>query len=66
MSATFTQTVLPTYARTDLTLVRGEGCWVEDDAGRRYLDLVGGIAVVALGHCHPAPLAAAEEQIRKL
>ena len=35
-------------------LVRGEGCYVEDDQGRRYLDLLGGLAVNALGHAHPA------------
>jgi len=66
MSATLSQAVLPTYARADLTLVSGEGCWVEDDAGRRYLDFLGGIAVVGLGHCHPAPLAAAEQQLHRL
>jgi predicted acetylornithine/succinylornithine family transaminase len=58
--------LLETYARYDLTLVSGEGSWVVDDAGRRYLDLVGGIAVVGLGHLHPAPLAAAERQLRQL
>ena len=41
--------VLETYARTDLTFVRGEGAWLEGDDGKRYLDLVGGIAVVGLG-----------------
>ncbi len=58
--------VLPTYARTDVTLVRGEGCWLWDDAGNRYLDLVAGIAVVGLGHLHPAPLAAAHAQLDAL
>jgi acetylornithine/N-succinyldiaminopimelate aminotransferase len=66
VSATLAPAVLPTYARHDVTLVRGDGCWVEDDEGRRYLDFVAGIAVVGLGHCHPAPLAAAEEQLREL
>ena len=51
--------ILPTYARQNVTFVAGEGAWLVDDAGRRYLDLVGGIAVVGLGHLHPAPLAAA-------
>ncbi|HEY6113943.1 MAG TPA: aminotransferase class III-fold pyridoxal phosphate-dependent enzyme, partial [Gaiellaceae bacterium] len=55
--------LLPTYARTDLTVVRGEGCRVWDDAGGDYLDFAGGIAVVSLGHCHPAPLAAAHAQL---
>ena len=42
--------MLPTYARADLTVVRGEGCRVWDDEGREYLDFVAGIAVVGLGH----------------
>jgi acetylornithine/N-succinyldiaminopimelate aminotransferase len=58
--------VLPTYARTDVTLVRGEGPWVFDATGTRYLDFVAGIAVVGLGHLHPAPLAAAHEQLDRL
>ena len=58
--------VLPTYARADVTIVRGEGCRVWDDAGRSYLDLGTGIAVVSLGHLHPAPLAAAHEQLDRL
>ena len=66
MSATATAPVLATYARQDVTFVRGDGSWLWDDAGRRYLDLFAGIAVVGLGHCHPAPLAAAEAQLREL
>ena len=58
--------LLPTYARTDLTIVRGSGCRVWDDEGRVYLDFGGGIAVVSLGHCHPAPLAAARDQLERL
>lgn len=58
--------VLPTYARADLTVVRGEGCRVRDDAGRSYLDFVSGIAVVGLGHRHPAVTAAAHEQLDRL
>jgi acetylornithine aminotransferase/acetylornithine/N-succinyldiaminopimelate aminotransferase len=49
--------VVPTAKRT-LTLVRGEGCRVWDDRGRRYLDLGGGVAVSSLGHA-PAPVRAA-------
>ena len=59
-------TLLPTYARADITVVRGEGCRVWDDAGREYLDFVAGIAVVGLGHCAPGPLAAAHEQLDRL
>jgi acetylornithine aminotransferase len=58
--------LLPTYARADLTIVRGEGCRVWDGNGREYLDFGGGIAVVSLGHCHPAPLAAAQVQLERL
>jgi predicted acetylornithine/succinylornithine family transaminase len=66
MSVLATDAVLPTYARQDITVVRGEGSWVEDSDGKRYLDFVCGIAVVALGHCHPAPLAAAHAQLDEL
>jgi predicted acetylornithine/succinylornithine family transaminase len=58
--------VMPTYARANLTLVDGEGTWVTADDGRRFLDFAGGIAVVGLGHAHPAPLAAAHEQLDRL
>jgi acetylornithine/N-succinyldiaminopimelate aminotransferase len=58
--------LLPTYARADVTFVRGEGCRVWDAGGREYLDFGGGIAVVSLGHCHPAPLAAAQAQLERL
>ena len=54
------------YARQPLTLVRGEGCWVWDDAGRKYLDLVAGIAVNVLGHAHPAVADALSTQARTL
>jgi acetylornithine/N-succinyldiaminopimelate aminotransferase len=60
------EALLPTYARYDVTFVRGEGAWLVDDGGRRYLDLFAGIAVVGLGHCHPAPRAAAEAQLAQL
>ncbi len=58
--------LLPTYARLPVTFVEGEGSWLVDDAGNRYLDCLGGIAVVALGHRHPAPLAAAHAQLDRL
>jgi acetylornithine aminotransferase len=67
VSATeLTVPVLPTYARSDVTFVEGNGCVLTDAEGKQYLDLVGGIAVVALGHRHPAPLAAAHAQLDKL
>jgi len=58
--------VLPTYARLDVTFTSGDGAWLVDADGKRYLDLFAGIAVVGLGHGHPAPLAAAHEQLDKL
>ena len=58
--------LLPTYARFPVTFVDGEGTWLIADDGQRYLDLIAGIAVVSLGHCHPAPLAAAKEQLDRL
>jgi acetylornithine/N-succinyldiaminopimelate aminotransferase len=58
--------VLPTYARAELTIVRGEGCRVWDDDGRSYLDFACGLAVVGLGHRHPAVTAAAHAQLDTL
>ena len=58
--------ILPVYARQDLTFVRGEGATLVDAEGRSYLDFLAGIAVVGLGHCHPAPLAAAQAQLERL
>jgi acetylornithine/N-succinyldiaminopimelate aminotransferase len=58
--------LLPAYARVDLELVRGEGARVWDADGNEYLDFGGGIAVVGLGHCHPAPLHAARAQLERL
>jgi acetylornithine/N-succinyldiaminopimelate aminotransferase len=61
-----TAPLLPTYARQDVTFVRGEGAWLVDADDRRYLDFVAGIAVVGLGHCHTDPLVAAEAQLHRL
>ncbi len=57
---------LQTYARQPITLVSGHGCWVTDDAGRQYLDLVAGIAVDVLGHAHPAIAEAVARQAATL
>ena len=62
----FEQYVVPSYARFDLVLERGEGCHVWDANGKRYLDLGGGIAVCALGHAHPEITEALIEQSKKL
>ena len=66
MASDSTANVLPTYARYELTFTRGEGVWLYDESGARYLDFVAGIAVVALGHCHPAVTAAAHAQLDQL
>jgi len=66
VSAVAVSPVLPVYARQDLTFVRGEGATLVDADGRSYLDFLAGIAVVGLGHCHPAPLAAAQAQLERL
>src|SRR5205807_2462955 len=50
---TFAKFVVPSYARFDLVLEQGEGSYVWDIDGGRYLDLAGGIAVCSLGHAHP-------------
>ena len=47
-------TILPTYSRAPMTFVKGEGSWLIEADGRRFLDLGAGIAVNALGHAHPA------------
>ena len=62
----FQRNVVPSYARFDIALDHGEGSYVTDVAGRRYLDLGGGIAVNALGHAHPEMIDALLEQSRKL
>jgi acetylornithine/N-succinyldiaminopimelate aminotransferase len=58
--------VLPTYARAPLSFVAGEGAWLIEASGERYLDLGAGIAVTSLGHANPALVAALEAQAGKL
>ena len=58
--------VLKNYARAPLTLVRGSGAQVWDDTGKAYLDFTSGIAVSALGHCHPHWVAAVQRQAAEL
>ncbi|WP_170522755.1 aspartate aminotransferase family protein [Ruegeria arenilitoris] len=58
--------VLPTYNRAPLTFVKGEGAWLTEADGRRFLDLGAGIAVNALGHAHPALVGALTEQAHAL
>ena len=51
---------------TDVYAERGEGCYLIDTEGQRYLDFTAGIGVTSTGHCHPKVVAAAQEQIGKL
>lgn len=60
------QHVLPVYTRYPVVLERGEGVWVYDVEGKRYLDLIGGIGVNALGHAHPRMVKVIQEQCAKL
>ncbi len=54
--------LMPTYNRLPVTFIRGEGAWLWDKEGRRYLDALAGIAVCGLGHAHPAVVAAINAQ----
>lgn len=58
--------VLPTYNRAPFSFVKGEGTWLIEADGRRFLDLGAGIAVNALGHAHPALVAALTAQAQQL
>ncbi|HWB65670.1 MAG TPA: acetylornithine transaminase [Mycobacteriales bacterium] len=58
--------LLGTYGTPPLALVSGEGCYLTDADGRRYLDLIAGIAVSSLGHAHPALVAAVSNQVATL
>ena len=58
--------VMPTYARLPVSFERGEGVWLWDTDGKRYLDALSGIAVCNLGHAHPAVTAAIATQAGKL
>jgi acetylornithine aminotransferase len=55
-----------TYARQPVTFARGEGCWLWDEAGKRYLDAVAGVAVNSLGHAHPKLAQALCDQAKTL
>lgn len=69
MSATlaaYQASVMGTYGLPKRVLVRGHGCRVWDEHGRAYLDMLGGIAVNALGHAHPALLEAVSTQMETL
>jgi len=58
--------VMPTYARAPVEFVRGEGTRLWDSDGHEYLDFLAGVAVVQIGHCHPALVDAVSEQAGRL
>lgn len=60
------QSLMDNYGTPQLAFVRGSGCVLTDEDGREYVDLLGGIAVNALGHAHPAVVAAVSEQVATL
>ncbi|KAA0232596.1 MAG: Acetylornithine/succinyldiaminopimelate aminotransferase [Acidimicrobiales bacterium] len=64
--STFDQVMVPSYRPAEIIPVRGEGSRLWDQTGRELIDLTAGIAVTALGHCHPALVSALEEQSRRL
>jgi acetylornithine/N-succinyldiaminopimelate aminotransferase len=55
-----------TFARADIVFERGEGAWLYDEAGERYLDFAAGVAVNVLGHCHPHLVEAIKRQAERL
>ena len=57
-----TSAIMPTYGRQDIAFVKGEGTWLIDDKGNRYLDALGGLAVIVLGHANPAVAETLSEQ----
>ena len=58
--------IFQTYSRYPVTLAKGKGSRVWDETGKEYLDFLSGIAVCNLGHCHPAVVKAAQDQLEKL
>jgi acetylornithine aminotransferase len=66
VSAIAQDALLRVYPPALVEFVEGDGVWLTDAEGRRYLDFASGIAVVGLGHRHPAPLAAAHAQLDRL
>ena len=58
--------VMATYTRLPVTFERGEGAWLWDSAGKKYLDALSGVAVCGLGHAHPAVSEAVCDQARRL
>ncbi|MGZ8258452.1 MAG: acetylornithine/succinylornithine family transaminase [Methylotenera sp.] len=61
-----TNHLMNTYKRQPVTFVKGEGIWLWDDKGEKYLDALAGVAVNGLGHAHPKLVKAISEQVAKL
>ncbi len=57
---------VPTYVRSPVQFVRGEGVYLYDDVGNQYLDFLAGISVLNVGHCHPRVVAAVQAQVAAL
>lgn len=66
LQARWDAALMPNYGTPPVALARGEGAWVWDVDGKRYLDLLAGIAVTSLGHAHPALIAAVTAQVGTL
>ncbi|MDX2426216.1 MAG: aminotransferase class III-fold pyridoxal phosphate-dependent enzyme, partial [Cycloclasticus sp.] len=58
--------IMPTYASLPVRFIKGDGAWLWDDKGNKYLDALSGIAVCGLGHAHPEVAAAICEQANTL
>src|SRR3569833_2678021 len=61
-----TEALMSTYSRLPVSFERGEGAWLWDSAGKKYLDAISGVAVCGLGHAHPAVTEAVSRQARTL
>src|SRR3569833_3392996 len=61
-----TEALMSTYSRLPVSFERGEGAWLWDSAGKKYLDAISGVAVCGLGHAHPAVAEAVCRQARAL
>ncbi len=64
--ALFERHVIGNYGRSPIVAVRGEGSWLWDADGKRYLDMFPGWGVNGIGHCHPRVVAAVREQVGRL